>query len=340
MKILLVGVLDVPWSTNCSMKRELELMGHYVEPFNYRTVTKTFCPAPKRLVAETDRYIDKLASFLRSDRNPLNTTWYYSRNGRREMNKLLLETVKNSDFDLVILSKADTVDFDLLPEINKYTRTWYFFMDPMDQAMRVNAAIYAKNATWASATFSDIADYFKEKGANAYWITQGVDTEIFKPKDVPKIYDIVFVGTKTKKRHEYIVVLREMGFSVTCFGEGWENPAVYQEDLVNIYNKTRIVLNFCQTGRGFSVRVFQVLGTGSFLLSEYCPDLEIFFNRGEHLDWFADQNELLEKAAHYLSNGDERKRIAEKGCVDALSRHSWIKKMAQIIEIVQPRGST
>ena len=38
MKILFVGVIDVPSSSNTSMAKELRNLGHHVIDFNYRTI--------------------------------------------------------------------------------------------------------------------------------------------------------------------------------------------------------------------------------------------------------------------------------------------------------------
>lgn len=336
MRILFVGVLDVDWSTNCSMQRALERLGHSVVPFSYRTISADF--NTRTNFGLLDKLKDKGASFLRSDRIPVNSTWYYRRNGRKEMNTVLLETVKSDNFDLVLLSKTDTVDYNLIPGISRYSPIWYFFMDPIDQAIRINAKKYAANSTWSSATFSDVTGYFKKAGANAYWITQGVDTDIFKPETVNKIHDVVFVGTRTTDRSHYINALRNTGISVTCFGEGWENPSVYQEELVNIYRTSRIVLNFCRPGAGFSIRVFQVMGSGAFLLSEYCPDLAKLFKQGEHLDWFTDQEEILKKVRYYLSNDAVSIGIAINGCDHVHKNHSWEAVMHSIINIAENRN--
>lgn len=330
MKILFVGVLDKEWSTNCSMKRVLEDAGHTVISFNYRTITENFKSA-----GLPNKWLDKLASFLRSERVPLNFGWYYKRGSRKKMNALLLDKVKQERFDFVLLSKTDTVDPRLLTKINKYSPTWYFFMDPMDQVHRINATAYAVRATWASATFSDVTEHFKKAGANAYWITQGVDTEVFKTKPLPKSYDVVFVGTKTEKRQRYINALEKAGISVTCFGDGWQNPQVFHDELVNIYHKSRIILNFCRAGKGFSIRVFQVMGTGSFLLSEYCSDFEAFFKAGFHLDWFKDEEGLIDKAKHYLANESEYQKIATQGSDYVYENYSWEKSMNDICKIVK-----
>ena len=39
-KILIVGVLDVPTSTNVFMKKGFEKLGYSVDSYNYRTISK------------------------------------------------------------------------------------------------------------------------------------------------------------------------------------------------------------------------------------------------------------------------------------------------------------
>lgn len=335
MKILFVGVLDVDWSTNRPMKRVLEGLGHIVVDFNYRTIAQQHNQKKRLSNNLLDGWIDRSASFLRSSKTPIKIDWYYKRNGRKEMNDLLLETVKKDQFDLVLFCKTDSVNYRLLPEINRYSPTWYFFMDPMDQARRINAVAYAKRATWASATFSDVTEYFKNAGARAYWITQGVDTNVFMHNETSKSYDVVFVGTKTTKRFRYVEALRKAGIIIVCFGEGWENGPVYRAELVDIYCKSRVVLNFCRPGSGFSIRIFQVMGAGAFLLSEYCSDMEDIFERGVHLDWFKDTQELVEKACYYLNDNQSLKTISSAGHDFVRKNYSWENIINDICEIVE-----
>ena len=328
--------MDVPWSTNVSMQKALVQSGHIVVPFNYRTIAASHDAENHGGVF--DHLLDKSASFFRSDRVPIHARWYYHRNGRGEMNRQLLQTVQSGRFDLALLCKTDTVNYDLLLEIQKYCPTWYFFMDPMDQALRMNAAMYAKNATWASATFSDVVRHFKEKGAQAYWITQGLDVDVFKPCVRTKVQDVAFVGTRTAKRLRCVQEIRRSGIDIACFGEGWENPPAYQEQLAEIYQSSRLVLNFCREGRGFSIRVFQVMGTDSFLLSEHCPDLERFFCAGEHLDWFKNESEAVAKIHRYLADEPLCQQIARRGGDLVRDRFSWGRIMERIMGIAQSAG--
>jgi len=335
MKILFVGVLDISWSTNRAMQRELEKLGHEVISFNYRTIESGH--VSKRWYSDTkiDIWLDKAASYLRRDSwIPFRLGWYFHRKGRDKMNHLLIETVRKGNFDLIFMSKADSVDYRLIEKISQHAPTWYFFMDPMDQVVRMNAGAYAKRATWTSATFSDVTEYFRKTGAQAFWIPQGVNTELFTSESVEKSWDVVFVGSRTPDRTAYIKFLHRSGINVVCYGEGWENEPIFHEQLVDVYRKSRIVLNFRRSGTGFSIRVFQVLGTGTFLLSEYCPDLETFFERGAHLDWFRDKKEMLDKIRRYLADEEEREHIARAGCRFVHDKHSWHCVMRRIVNIM------
>ena len=125
MKILLVGVLDVSWSTNIPMRRCLEEFGHVVDAFNYRTIAReqdsrwsegSFIPL----------VMDKGGSYMRRHPWIPASDFYFKIKGRHQMNKRLLDTVREGGYDLVLVSKTDSVNYKLLSEINRYAPTWYF----------------------------------------------------------------------------------------------------------------------------------------------------------------------------------------------------------------------
>ena len=51
----------------------------------------------------------------------------------------------------------------------------------------------------------------------------------------------------------------------------------------------------------------------TFLLTEVCEELEMYFTIGKDLDCFKDKNELLEKVQLYLSDFNLREKVAKKG---------------------------
>jgi len=334
LNILFVGVLDVPWSTNIEMKKALMELGHRVDEFNYRTVAAANIPWWQSNAFFTV-LLNKLFSWSRRiDWLPLAIKdLYFSILGRPKMHALLREKVASVSYDLLLLLKTDILNPTVIAEISKHVTSWYYFMDPMDLvADKIDAARYAEASTYASATFSEVWKMFLRHNPKSYWMTQGIDPETFFPEEgVAKSIDVMFAGTKTRERDKLLQEIRKRGIKVSCYGVGWENPPVYQSELVGMYRRARIVLNSCRDGSGFSVRVFQVLGTGSFLLSDYCEDLESVFEKGKHLDWAKTTDEMLNKIYYYLEHQKERELIAAEGCSFVHAKKPWKKIMADII---------
>ncbi|MBU3621120.1 glycosyltransferase [Polynucleobacter sp. CS-Odin-A6] len=335
MKILLVGVFDQIGSTNIEIARALKEMGHTIDQFGYRAVEReSSILNPAHLPWSILNRITSI--FRRLNFLPI---WikhlHFKIFGRGSMNQLLRQKILKNDYDLAIFFKTDTVNPDVFEIIPKQMKSWYFFMDPMDQVKRVNAFSYAERATFSSSTFSDVVEYAHAKGIKMKWITEGVDPSLYcQPHRMKKYIDIIFAGTKTDKRERLINKIRGSGLHVSCYGIGWENSPKFGPDLVSLYQGSKIILNFCRDGEGFSLRVFQGMATGTFMLSEECSDLKKFFSRGIHLDWFKDDS-LLILIRKYLKNDKLREDIAKNGGEFVIEHFTWRHIMTKIISDVE-----
>ena len=109
---------------------------------------------------------------------------------------------------------------------------------------------YASLANWSSATFSYVKKIFNENGANCYFITEGFDNKLFKPpkKVLEKKIDVIFVGSKSPKRENFIHFLKKNGIKVKSYGMGWNTKSLYLEELANKYKQSKITLR--SEGRG------------------------------------------------------------------------------------------
>jgi hypothetical protein len=334
MKILFVGNSEIPWSTNVAMERELKRRGHTVVPFNYRTIARNYAGA-----VEGPMYIftEKLGRLLRKPLMPDRLKRFYCRTcGRGEMSRDLVTEAREGGYGLVFLAKAGQVDWEVLPEINEYARTWYWFMDPMATALEMNAIKYAERCTWASSTFSNVADYFRTRNFNSHFITEGFDLSWAGtiPKYAQKETDVIFVGAKDRKRARYIDYLKKNGVQLLWHGPGADQPPVYLEEMAEKYRKSKIILNFSRDGWGFSDRVFQGAGLGCMILTEYCRDAERLFERGKHLDWFTSEEDCLDRIRYYLDNDELRERIAAAGAEYVKKNFLWGNVFDKIFNIV------
>lgn len=337
MKILFVGNFLTPWSTNYPMVKELKEKNHEVLTFDFRGIAKKNIRIKTPLYTETlFLYFDSLIRPRLYLPDPIRNIKYYLF-GNYRMNKKLLSTVKSNDFDLILLAKTDTVNYKIIKKLKYYSKIWYYFMDPLKIALQMNAHKYAKLADWCSASTMIMNQFFNSHDANSYYITQGFNSKLFKPgkENEDKNLDVIFIGKANTKRRNYINFLLKKKINVKCYGKGWPNGPIYLEKLVKKYRHSKIILNFLRLETGFSIRIFQAMGTKSLLLSEYCPDLAKTFKKGVHLDWFKTPEECFMMIKFYLENETKREEIAREGYNFVYSNYSWEKIMDKIIHIIQ-----
>lgn len=103
-----------------------------------------------------------------------------------------------------------------------------------------------------------------------------------------------------------------------------------------IFNKSKINLNITirpiQTG--LSLRVFDVLGCGGFLMTNYQSELPEFFNIGEDLEAFASEEELIDKCDYYLKHEDLRNKIAVSGYEKTCQYHTYQHRFSEMIKTI------
>ncbi len=107
-------------------------------------------------------------------------------------------------------------------------------------------------------------------------------------------------------------------------------------EMPKIFNLSKINLNFTikpiQTG--LPLRIWDILGCGGFLLTNYQQEIPEYFEIGKDLETFGSSDELLEKARYYLEHEDERKEIAKNGYEKVKESHTWTHRISTMIETV------
>lgn len=84
-----------------------------------------------------------------------------------------------------------------------------------------------------------------------------------------------------------------------------------------------------------NMRIFETLGTGCFLLTEYFEGLKRYFEPGKELETFSDKGELLEKIRYYLDHPSEREAIAQKGQLRCHSDYSMEQRVIEFDHIIK-----
>ena len=121
-------------------------------------------------------------------------------------------------------------------------------------------------------------------------------------KNIKKDIDVLFVGTKFKERENFINFLEINNINIFKFGIGWNNKPIFGKDLLKLFSRSKIILNFTRDKDSFSVRVYHILASKGFMLSSYSNELRKSFVCGEHFDDFKNKEDCLFKINYYLKN--------------------------------------
>jgi len=119
-----------------------------------------------------------------------------------------------------------------------------------------------------------------------------------------------------------------------------KGPVDYWQEMPAVFAGSRINLNFTipNIKTGLPLRVFDVLGAGGFLLTNFQPELPQYFENGKDLVWFTSERELIEKAGYYLAHEKERERIARNGREKVRRFHTYMQRITQMLDILERDG--
>ncbi len=107
-----------------------------------------------------------------------------------------------------------------------------------------------------------------------------------------------------------------------------EMPFVFRQSKINLNITTRSISS------GLSQRIWDVLACRGFLITNYQPEIDLFFKDGIHLVTYKSYDELIEKASYYLSHEDERESIALNGYKEACETGSVTARTIEMLRII------
>lgn len=107
-----------------------------------------------------------------------------------------------------------------------------------------------------------------------------------------------------------------------------EMPKVFQASRINLNMTMRPIET------GLSLRVWDVLGCGGFLLTNYQAEIPDYFEIGRDLETYESMEELEEKVHYYLTHDEERVEIAINGYEKVAKYHTYEIRLAHMIKVL------
>jgi len=180
----------------------------------------------------------------------------------------------------------------------------------------------------------------KREGYNNILLSQwACNNFLYKKLNLPKIYDVSFVGRCYGKRKKFVERLKRQGIQIKTFGQGWNNgERISQTDLIKIYNQSKIALNISFSSKEDKIQIkgrdFEAPGCGSLLLTKDSEEIRRCFVPDEEIITYEDVNDAIEKIKYYLKNEVERERIAKNGYERAMKDHTYKKRFLDILQSI------
>ena len=237
------------------------------------------------------------------------------------------ESIPRTGFDLY-LSIDDDTEHRLPPEL--HPRAYWAIDTHRDFAARLRRSA---DCDLVFAAQRDGAERLRAAGIeSATWLPLACDPGIHRRHDVPKQYDVAFVG------HIFPGPRDELLQAIAREFPGHFIGRAFFDEMARIYSASRVVFNR-SLGNDVNMRVFEALACGSMLvtndLAENGQD-ELFQDR-VHLATYREPGEMLEIIAYYLAHADEREAIAAAGRAEAVGRHTYRHRMERLLAEAERR---
>jgi spore maturation protein CgeB len=165
--------------------------------------------------------------------------------GKREMNRLLVNKCKEFKPDLIFTFLFESEIYpETLDKIRKYSKASITWMADDKWRWELIGKKYCKNFDYVITTDPEAVAKYESVGyKNAILSQWAIDPDIYKDKQLKKDIPVSFIGRDNAWRRFVIKELRRKGIEVECYGFGWKNGRVTQEEMIDIFNRSKINLN-------------------------------------------------------------------------------------------------
>lgn len=276
--------------------------------------------------------------------------------GKSAMNQKLLKLVQEWKPAITLFSLyTDQFNPEVVDELCRYTKTICFFHD---DTWRVDySRFWAKHFDFFT-TPDFYGEYkYREIGLpNAIYFPFGCNEKISRNLEIPKKYDVSFVGGWHPYREWLIKQIKKAGIKVEVFGYGWPNGEIEQEGMIRVFNESRINLNLTnssswdvrylasslraiksslrskKTIEQLKARIFEVSGCNAFQLSYFVEGLANCYDIDKEIAVYADVNDLIDKIKFYLAHDELRESIAQAAYFRTIRNHTFAQRFKVVFQ--------
>jgi hypothetical protein len=165
------------------------------------------------------------------------------------------------------------------------------------------------------------------------WLPLYVPPLVQAHADLPKLYDVAFVGNIVRA-HRKTTRARRLALLAQRYGiNDFHRPYTLAE-LSQVYSRARIVFNVTING-DVNLRLFEATACGALVLTDSTANgLEELFTVGRELIVYHDDTDLIDKIDYYLAHDAEREQIAQAGQRRTLADHTFARRAQTLSDLL------
>lgn len=157
------------------------------------------------------------------------------------------------------------------------------------------------------------------------WLPYAYDPTVFHPEpDTVADYDACLVGMPYSQRVQWVEALRRKGLRVA-----FENGPVFDEARA-LYARSKIGLNWSSMN-DLNARVFEVMGMGLPLVTNFVPDIGLLFEAGKQFYGFFDLEQAVTSTVFLKEHPDIAKKMGD-AALEAVRPHTYDARVATILQ--------
>jgi len=243
----------------------------------------------------------------------------------------------SSAADMTLVLKGENIPPQVIEKLPKPTVLWYGELihpseDAADEVSTQKARELGFNVGSYDWVFHldnlGLETIRKLGGKNVHCLASAFSAQANRKLNVEKAFEVGFAGNLSAHRREVFDFLKKNKIDVAY---KW----VFGNEFNMFINRCKIFLNVHFTELpNTETRIFEVLGSGTFCLTEKLSMPEIF-EQAKHLVSFDDKEDLVGKIEYYLKNEEEREQIAQAGMELALKKHTYLNRARELLEKVK-----
>ncbi len=229
-----------------------------------------------------------------------------------------------------------------------YENDMEYLLGPLPQAERQQllATIENQKATYGNYMLNRVLTDEYVNRLNVYY--RSASNGMFQVKKEELEYAMATYITQTERLEILERLSRHRSMDLYSYNkpEGLERVnckgfVKYYREMPKVFRLSKINLNISLKiiKEGIPLRVFDILGAGGFLITNYQPELEECFEIDKDLVVYENLDDLQKKVDYYLTHEEERNRIARHGHETVAKKFTIEQQLDKILSCVDGKQS-